>query len=88
MVVSTKINAERVYYNYEGNLPPVTLEPDPVSPPSMQDDLPKLPAGSAACLLRPAPPPGQRHRHDLRGRGVHLPEARCLDAREAAGARL
>ena len=31
-----------MYYNYQGNLPPVTLEPEPVTPPSMQDDLPKL----------------------------------------------
>ncbi len=42
MVVATKVNTERVYYNYDGNLPPVTLEPEPVTPPSMQDGLPKL----------------------------------------------
>ena len=29
MVIATKVNAERVYHNYQGNLPPVTLEPDP-----------------------------------------------------------
>ena len=42
MVVATKVNTERVYYNYGGNLPPVTLELEPVAPPSMQDGLPKL----------------------------------------------
>src|SRR5438552_452617 len=42
MVVGTRINTERVYYNFDGQLPPVTLEPDPVTPPSMHDDLPKL----------------------------------------------
>ena len=42
MVVGTRVNTERVYYNFDGQLPPVTLEPDPVTPPSMQDDLPKL----------------------------------------------
>ena len=34
MVVATKVNTERVYYNYDGQLPPVTLEPEPVEPPS------------------------------------------------------
>ena len=34
MVIATKVNAERVYYNYGGQLPPVTLEPEPVVPPS------------------------------------------------------
>ena len=42
MVVGTRVNTQRVYYNFDGQLPPVTLEPDPVTPPSMQDDLPKL----------------------------------------------
>jgi len=43
MVVGTKVNTERVYYSYGGNLPPVELEPEPALPPSaQQDDLPKL----------------------------------------------
>ncbi len=42
MVIATKVNTERVYYNYGGNLPPVTLEPEPVTPPPMHDGLPKL----------------------------------------------
>jgi isopropylmalate/homocitrate/citramalate synthase len=42
MVIATKVNTERVYYNYGGNLPPVTLEPEPVTPPPMEDGLPKL----------------------------------------------
>jgi len=42
MVIATKVNTERVYYNYGGNLPPVTLEPEPVTPPPTQDGLPKL----------------------------------------------
>ncbi|HEX5478437.1 MAG TPA: hypothetical protein VFY79_01825 [Dehalococcoidia bacterium] len=42
MVTATKVNAERVYYNYDGQLPPVTLEPEPVVPPSPRDGLPKL----------------------------------------------
>jgi isopropylmalate/homocitrate/citramalate synthase len=43
MVVGTKVNTERVYYNYGGNLPPVELEAEPALPPSaQQDDLPKL----------------------------------------------
>ncbi len=42
MVVGTKVNAERVYHNYQGQLPPVGLEVEPVVPPSMQDSLPKL----------------------------------------------
>jgi isopropylmalate/homocitrate/citramalate synthase len=42
MVVGTKVNTERVYYNFKGQLPPVTLEPEPVVPPPMQDGLPKL----------------------------------------------
>jgi isopropylmalate/homocitrate/citramalate synthase len=43
MVVATKVNTERVYYNFQGQLPPVTMEPDPVLPPAPSDDqLPKL----------------------------------------------
>ncbi|MEX0751020.1 MAG: hypothetical protein WD359_09455, partial [Dehalococcoidia bacterium] len=43
MVVGTKVNAERVYYNYGGGLPPVELDPEPALPLSQQqDDLPKL----------------------------------------------
>lgn len=43
MVVGTRVNTERVYYNYGGGLPPVTLEPEPVTPPAAaSDDLPKL----------------------------------------------
>ena len=42
MVTATKVNAERVYYNYDGQLPPVTLEPEPVVPPSPSEGLPKL----------------------------------------------
>lgn len=42
MVIATKVNTERVYYNYGGNLPPVRLEPEPVTPSPMQDGLPKL----------------------------------------------
>ena len=43
MVVGTKVNTERVYYNYGGNLPPVELEAEPALPPAReQDDLPKL----------------------------------------------
>lgn len=43
MVTATRVNAEAVYYNYQGELPPVILEPEPVTPPSQaQDDLPKL----------------------------------------------
>ncbi len=42
MVIATKVNAERVYYNYGGQLPPVTLEAEPVTPPAGQDGLPKL----------------------------------------------
>ena len=30
MVVETKVNAKRVYYNFRGSLPPVTLEEQPV----------------------------------------------------------
>ncbi|HEY7801911.1 MAG TPA: hypothetical protein VIE40_04500 [Dehalococcoidia bacterium] len=42
MVTATKINSERVYHNYNGQLPPVTLETEPVEPASMQEGLPKL----------------------------------------------
>ncbi|MEX2245492.1 MAG: hypothetical protein WEC75_02300 [Dehalococcoidia bacterium] len=42
MVVASRVNTERVYYNYEGKLPPVTLEPEPVEPPPAHDGLPKL----------------------------------------------
>jgi len=42
MVIAGKVNTERVYYNYGGKLPPVTLEPEPVAPPPVQDGLPKL----------------------------------------------
>ncbi len=43
MVVAAKVNSARVYYNYEGQLPPVTLEREPVTPPAAADDaLPKL----------------------------------------------
>jgi isopropylmalate/homocitrate/citramalate synthase len=42
MVVGTKVNTERVYYNYGGLLPPVTLEPQPVSPPDPDSAFPKL----------------------------------------------
>ncbi|MEX0785098.1 MAG: hypothetical protein WD939_00530 [Dehalococcoidia bacterium] len=41
MVTATKINAERVYYNFDGKLPPVPLEAEPVLPPPV-DDGPKL----------------------------------------------
>jgi len=42
MVTATRVNAERVYYNYGGQLPPVTLEPEPVLAPSMRDGERKL----------------------------------------------
>ncbi|HZP57620.1 MAG TPA: 2-isopropylmalate synthase [Dehalococcoidia bacterium] len=43
MVTQTRVNSERVYYNYGGKLPPVTLEPEPVTPPAPEADaLPKL----------------------------------------------
>ena len=41
MVTATKINAERVYYNFDGKLPPVPTEDEPVTPPPV-DELPKL----------------------------------------------
>ncbi|MBI5288712.1 MAG: hypothetical protein HY873_07035, partial [Chloroflexi bacterium] len=43
MVVATKVNTERVYHNFQGQLPPVTLEAEPVVPPTAAEDaLPKL----------------------------------------------
>jgi isopropylmalate/homocitrate/citramalate synthase len=43
MVIATKVNAERVYYNFQGQLPPVRLEAEPVAPPPPAEDaLPKL----------------------------------------------
>ncbi len=43
MVIAAKVNTERVYYNYGGKLPPVTLEAEPVEPPTPSEDaLPKL----------------------------------------------
>lgn len=42
MVTDTKVNAERVYYNYNGQLPPVTLDPEPVTPPPFPDGGSKL----------------------------------------------
>ena len=42
MVVASRVNAERVYYNFGGQLPPVTLEPEPVAPPDPIEGLPKL----------------------------------------------
>ncbi len=41
MVTATKVNAERVYYNFDGELPPVPMEEQPATPPPV-DDLPKL----------------------------------------------
>ena len=40
--LATKVNAERVYYNYGGQLPPVTLDPEPVTPPPSPDGTSKL----------------------------------------------
>ncbi|TAK62037.1 MAG: hypothetical protein EPO22_07845 [Dehalococcoidia bacterium] len=42
MVTATRVNAERVYYNYGGQLPPVTLEPEPVLAPAVPDGERKL----------------------------------------------
>jgi isopropylmalate/homocitrate/citramalate synthase len=43
MVTETRVNTERVYYNFEGKLPPVRLEERPVEPPApSRDDFPKL----------------------------------------------
>ena len=41
MVTATKVNSERVYYNFDGKLPPIPMEDEPVLPPS-GDDGPKL----------------------------------------------
>jgi len=41
MVTATKVNAERVYYNFDGKLPPVPMEKEPVLPPPV-DEGPKL----------------------------------------------
>src|SRR3989304_2083157 len=41
MVTATKVNAERVYYNFQGKLPPAPIEEEPARPPAV-DDLPKL----------------------------------------------
>lgn len=42
MVVGTRVNTERVYYNYGGNLPPVSLEPEPAPILSETERTPKL----------------------------------------------
>jgi isopropylmalate/homocitrate/citramalate synthase len=43
MVTATRVNTERVYYNYDGNLPPVSMEPEPARLPApASDELPKL----------------------------------------------
>src|SRR3990172_5264165 len=41
MVTATKVNAERVYYNCQGKLPPAPIEEEPARPPAV-DDLAKL----------------------------------------------
>jgi len=41
MVTATKVNAERVYYNFQGKLPPAPIEEEPARPPAV-DDLAKL----------------------------------------------
>ncbi|MEX2160154.1 MAG: 2-isopropylmalate synthase [Dehalococcoidia bacterium] len=41
MVTATKVNTERVYYNYQGKLPPVPLEEQPAVPPPT-DGSPRL----------------------------------------------
>src|SRR3990172_2999541 len=41
VTATTKINSERVYYNYQGKLPPIPMEEQPATPPPV-DDLPKL----------------------------------------------
>jgi isopropylmalate/homocitrate/citramalate synthase len=41
LVTATKVNTERVYYNYHGELPPIPMELEPVLPPAV-DDFPKL----------------------------------------------
>ncbi len=41
MVTAATINAERVYYNFDGKLPPVPMEDEPATPP-VDAGLPKL----------------------------------------------
>ena len=41
MVTATKVNAERVYYNFDGKLPPVPMEDEPATPPA-DAGLPKM----------------------------------------------
>ncbi len=41
MVTATKVNAERVYYNFNGKLPPIPMEEEPATPPPV-DQGPKL----------------------------------------------
>src|SRR3990170_4352905 len=41
VTAATRINTERVYYNYQGKLPPILMEEQPATPPPA-DDLPKL----------------------------------------------
>ncbi len=41
MVTALKVNSERVYYNFDGKLPPIPMEDEPVLPPPV-DDGPKL----------------------------------------------
>jgi isopropylmalate/homocitrate/citramalate synthase len=38
MVTQPKINEERVYYNFHGRMPPVTLEEEPAQPPAGADE--------------------------------------------------
>jgi citrate (Re)-synthase len=41
LVTAPTINAERVYYNFDGKLPPIPMEEEPARPPAV-DELPKL----------------------------------------------
>lgn len=41
MVTATQVNAERVYYNFNGKLPPIPMEERPATPPPV-DEGPKL----------------------------------------------
>ncbi len=41
-MVTTTVNAERVYYNYLGKLPPIEPEAQPATPPPGAEDEPKL----------------------------------------------
>lgn len=41
VTATTKVNTERVYYNFQGKLPPIPMEEEPAQPPAV-DDLPKL----------------------------------------------